>query len=69
MSTALWILVPLVALFTAEYWLPKRWLCKFGWHPQPWETIKPAHGDGFLQYARCRHCGYKGMIDSQGNLF
>ena len=25
--------------------------------------------DGASHHARCRYCGYKGMIDSQGNLF
>ena len=25
--------------------------------------------DGCSVHAKCRWCGYKGMIDSQGNLF
>jgi len=25
--------------------------------------------DGASQHARCRWCGFEGMIDSQGNLF
>jgi hypothetical protein len=48
-----------------------RWsrvLCgRLGWHrPGP---LFVADGPLMQAYARCRRCGYYGMIDSQGNLF
>lgn len=37
------------------------------WHSAPhYETTG---FDGCSVHARCKWCGYKGMIDSQGNLF
>lgn len=45
----------------------KQFACFIGWHSYPrFETIG---FDGCSIRARCRWCGYKGMIDSQGNLF
>ena len=37
----------------------------------PWHSPRPEHTghDGCSVHARCRWCGYEGMIDSQGNLF
>jgi len=49
-----------------------RWVkgifCKMGWHAFPvgFESIG---FDGCSEHARCKWCGYEGMIDSQGNLF
>lgn len=44
----------------------RLWLCKYmGWH-------KVTHFDGFdgcSAMATCAICGYRGLIDSQGNLF
>lgn len=31
--------------------------------------VEVVSNDGCSDHARCRYCGYKGMIDSQGNLF
>jgi len=46
----------------------KRLCCKLGWHSyfvgydfQSW--------DGCNIHAKCKWCGYEGMVDSQGNLF
>ena len=41
----------------------KRLLCKIGWH---------SIFVGFIHlkyYAKCKWCGYKGLIDSTGALF
>ena len=37
----------------------------------PWHSPRPEQTsfDGCSVHARCRWCGYEGMIDSQGNLF
>lgn len=43
----------------------KRFCCWMGWHGP-----REATGfDGASVHARCKWCGYEGMIDSQGNLF
>jgi hypothetical protein len=50
----------------------RLWFCKYlGWHSIAKETLHYNHDDPlhFQQYARCRICGFEGMIDSQGNLF
>jgi len=40
-------------------------ICWFGWHgPTIYEFF-----DRCSVHARCKWCGYRGMIDSQGNLF
>lgn len=48
----------------------RLWLCKYlNWHsPIDYHSSEkdPAK---FLIYAKCRICGFKGMIDSQGGLF
>ena len=37
----------------------------------PWHSPRPENTgfDGCSVHAKCRWCGYEGMIDSQGNLF
>lgn len=45
----------------------KKVFCKIGWHSV---TGFEATGfDGCSVHAKCKWCGYEGMIDSQGNLF
>lgn len=48
----------------------RLWLCKhLDWH-SPMNYHRSENDPlGFLVYAKCKICGYKGMIDSQGNLF
>ena len=46
----------------------KRFLCRIGWHSFT-AGFEPAGFDGASKHARCKWCGYEGMIDSQGNLF
>jgi hypothetical protein len=38
------------------------------WHSF-FEGFEYTSFDGASQHARCKWCGYEGMIDSQGNLF
>jgi len=44
----------------------KKFLCKIGWHS--FSYVKTEF-DGCSVHAKCKWCGYEGMIDSQGNLF
>lgn len=46
----------------------KRLFCSLGWHSFP-VGFELTERVGINQHARCRWCGYAGMIDSQGNLF
>ncbi len=41
------------------------------WHSLSYECVHYHKDDPlkFQEYAACQWCGYKGMIDSQGNLF
>ena len=68
------VVIVIIMMPFAIYWLiaswfkPARWLfCKI----LPWHSIVRdyLHHDGASQHARCRWCGYEGMIDSQGGLF
>ena len=47
----------------------KRFCCWVGWHSVPFAGYENIGFDGLSEHARCRWCGYEGMIDSQGNLF
>ncbi len=44
----------------------KKFLCKIAWHSFSYELLDY---DGASQHAKCKWCGYVGMVDSQGNLF
>ncbi len=48
--------------------LLKRLCCKIGWHSF-FVGFELTGFDGASFHAKCKGCGYKGMIDSQGNLF
>ena len=43
----------------------KRLACRIGWHS--YDDFSDF--DGCNARARCRWCGFEGLIDSQGNLF
>ena len=45
----------------------KRFACWIGWHSHSRFIVNGF--DGCSIHATCRWCGYKGMIDGQGNLF
>jgi hypothetical protein len=44
----------------------RNFLCRIGWHCRPFIVTG---FDGASSHASCPHCGFAGMIDSQGNLF
>jgi len=46
----------------------KKLFCKIGWHSFP-VGFKFLYHDGCNEHAKCKWCGFEGMIDSQGNLF
>lgn len=46
----------------------KRFSCWIGWHSHP-VGFEMVGFDGCSVHAKCRWCGFVGMIDSQGNLF
>jgi len=46
----------------------KKVFCKIGWHSFP-VRFEVLGFDGCSEEASCKWCGYKGLIDSQGNLF
>lgn len=48
--------------------LLQKFFCKIGWHCHQKDYIFERF-DGASAHCKCRWCGYKGMVDSQGNLF
>lgn len=48
-------------------WL-KQFSCWAGWHSF-FVGFNHIGFDGLSVHARCKWCGYTGMLDSQGNLF
>jgi len=46
----------------------KQFCCWIGWHSW-FSGFENTGFDGCSVHARCKWCGYEGMIDSQGNLF
>ena len=50
------------------FWLPHvfpRAGCKMGWHV----IGETTEFDGCSMHATCKNCGYKGLVDSNGELF
>jgi hypothetical protein len=47
----------------------RKLFCKIGWHKPI--NLKHSERDPFrvLVFAECKWCGFKGQVDSQGNLF
>ncbi|MCK5563660.1 MAG: hypothetical protein KAJ07_00300 [Planctomycetes bacterium] len=58
-----------------RFWQPNIFikLCcgVFAWHSHGYNHVHKSPKDplSFLVFAQCKWCGYKGQIDSQGNLF
>lgn len=46
----------------------QKWYCKIGWHCHQKDCIYESF-DGASCHCKCKWCGYRGMVDSQGNLF
>ncbi len=45
----------------------QRFCCFMGWHSHgDWEYL---HFDGASQHARCKWCGFEGMLDHGGSIF
>ena len=52
----------------ANYIKPvQKFYCKIGWHCHPRDYIFD-YNDGASDHCTCKWCGYKGRVDSQGNL-
>lgn len=61
------VLMTVVLLFGTRLMFVRKTRCRIGWHSAP--NLDVTGFDGASIHARCRWCGYEGMIDSQGNLF
>ena len=58
-----------VPYMLADYIKPlQKLFCKIGWHCHQKDYITEGF-DGVSTHCKCKWCGYKGMVDSQGNLF
>lgn len=65
----IWIIVPLVMYVFADYSkVLQKYYCKIGWHCHM-KDYQFDSFDGLSEHCTCKWCGYKGMVDSQGNLF
>lgn len=63
------IILLFVPYMLADYIKPlQKFFCKIGWHCHQKDYIVDGF-DGASEHCKCKWCGYKGMVDSQGNLF
>ena len=46
-----------------------RLFCSIGWHKKGEIVKAPDDPHQFLNFSQCQWCGFKGQVDSQGNLF
>ena len=46
----------------------RKFYCRIGWHCHSKDYVFD-NFDGASEHCTCKWCGYKGMVDSQGNLF
>lgn len=46
----------------------QKFYCRIGWHCHSKDYVFD-NFDGASEHCTCKWCGYKGMVDSQGNLF
>lgn len=62
--------VLMMALYLVADYLPfmQKFYCKIGWHCHQ-KDYQYDYFDGASDHCTCKWCGYKGMVDSQGNLF
>ena len=50
----------------------RKFYCKImSWHSKSYDDVHKDPKDPlqFLDFAKCKWCGYEGQVDSQGNLF
>ena len=64
----LWLLSAISYLIADKYKFLQKYYCKIGWHCHQKDYIYEGF-DGASCHCKCKWCGYKGMLDSQGNLF
>lgn len=66
------LLIPILEMvlyLIADYIKPlQKFFCKIGWHCHGKDYIYESF-DGASLHCKCKWCGYRGMVDSQGNLF
>lgn len=63
------LLLGMILYLFADYIKPiQKNYCKIGWHCHQKDYIYNSY-DGASSHCTCKWCGYKGMVDSQGNLF
>nr|DAY00857.1 MAG TPA: hypothetical protein [Caudoviricetes sp.] len=63
------LILPSALYMLVDYIKPlQKFFCKIGWHCHKKDYIYNSF-DGASAHCKCKWCGYKGMVDSQGNLF
>lgn len=63
------IIIMMILYPLADHIKPiQKFYCKIGWHCHQKDYIYNEF-DGASMHCRCKWCNYKGMVDSQGNLF
>lgn len=60
--------IMILYLFADNIKILQKFYCKIGWHCHQKDYIYNEF-DGASEHCTCKWCGYKGMVDSQGNLF
>lgn len=64
-----WFFATMFLYIFADYIKPiQKYYCKIGWHCHS-KDYQFDYSDGASIHCTCKWCGYKGMVDSQGNLF
>lgn len=66
--TIIFILTMVLYLLADHFKILQKFYCKIGWHCHQKDYIYNEF-DGASAHCTCKWCGYKGMVDSQGNLF
>lgn len=61
------LLVLIIGLWVALLISTRVGVCRWGWHPK--RLYRFDFNDGCSDHVTCGKCGYKGMLDSNGDLF
>ena len=63
------LILPSALYMLVDYIKPlQKFFCKIGWYCHKKDYIYNSF-DGASAHCKCKWCGYKGMVNSQGNLF
>lgn len=62
------ISLPFFLLLMRLLGIGRKLLCRIGWH-SPGSKWRFINHDGASKHVECPWCRYRGMVDSQGNLF